>query len=338
MIPAVVFLSLLLSFDSPASTELATSQDKLSPGDIDSLLAKLRTEDAAERRRIQAELAALGPSAVPAMIRALESASPRPEEEVARLVKRLGSQSWKERSEATEALVRLGRTAVPVLEARIAGADSEAAWRLRSAVSEIREKAGQDEQLEEIRAAALCDLLGQAGDGRAVAPMLQLLAADGPEKRLQLKLRACQALGLLRAAMSAAQADDAADRVLQVLERIPGPLDKAMLLQSLGRLGVPAAARPLAALLADRSEKNVHLKRSCMAALAAMGHARGVRAIVDALGADDVYVRQGAGAVLEALAGESFGFDPRVPASENQAAIDKYRTWGAAKYGKAWEQ
>lgn len=304
--------------------------------DVASLMDKLRTEDAAERRRIQAELTARGPSALPAMVRALESASPRPEEEVARLAKRLGSQSWKERSEATEALVRLGRAALPLLEARIAGADPEAAWRLRSAAAEIREKAGQDEQLEEVRAAALCDVLGLAGDGRAVAPLLQLLAADAPDKRLPLKLRACQALGLLRFTMTPAQAEDAADRVLQVLERVPGPLDKAMLIQSLGRLGVPAAARPLAALLADRSEKNVHLKRSCMAALAALGQPRGLRAIVDALGADDVYVRQGAAALLEGLAGQSFGYDPLASADENQAAIDKYRAWGSSKYGTAW--
>src|SRR6185503_18875959 len=91
--------------------------------DVDKLLDRLRTEDAAERRRVQAELTRLGPEAVPAMLRALESAAPRPEEEVARLVKRLASASWKERSEATEALVRLGRSAIPVLEARIAAAD-----------------------------------------------------------------------------------------------------------------------------------------------------------------------------------------------------------------------
>jgi len=320
MISAVALLSLLA----------------VRPVDVDALLERLRTEDAVERRKAQAELAALGAEAVPAMIRALEIASPRPEEEAARLVKRLASQSWKERSEATQALARLGRSAVPVLESMIAGADAEAAWRLRSAISEIREKAGQDEQLEELRSAALCDLLGQSGDGRAAAALLKLMAADGPEKRPQLKLRACQALGQLRAAMSAAQAEEAADRVLQVLERTAPPLEKAMLLKALGRLGAPGAVRPLAALLSDRSEKNLHLKRSCMAALAAIGQGRGVRAIVEALSADDVYLRQGAASVLEDLAGESFDYDPRKTPEENRAAIEKFRTWGAAKYGASW--
>lgn len=306
--------------------------------DVDALLDKLRTEDAAERRRIQSELVRRGAEAVPAMIRALESASPRPEEEVARLVKRLGSQSWKERNEATASLVRLGRAAVPLLEAQIAAADPEAAWRLRSAVAEIREKAGHDEQLEDYRSAALCDVLGQSGDGRAVGPLLRLLAADGPEKRPQLKLRAAQALGLLRGAMTGAQPEDAADRVLLVLERIPGPLDKAMLLQALGRIGSPSAVRPLSALLADRSEKNVHLKRSCAAALAVIGRPSGVRAVVGALGADDVYVRQGAAAAIEALAGDLFGYDPRATAEENRGAVAKILAWGESKYGKAWNE
>jgi len=306
--------------------------------DVDQLLERLRTEDAAERRRVQAELAALGAEAVPAILRALDSASPRPEEEVARHVKRLASPSWKERSDATQALVRLGRSAVPVLESLLAGADPEAAWRLRSAIGEIRDKAGQDEQLEELRAAALCDVLGQSGDARGAATLMKLLGADAPEKRPQLKLRACQALGLLRETMSGAQAEEAADRVLHVLERTPLPLDKPMLLKALGRLGAPGAARPLAALLADRSEKNVHLKRSCMAALASIGRPRGVRAIVDALASDDVYLRQGAAAVLEELAGGSFDFDPRKTPEENRAAIEKFRAWGASKYGKAWEE
>ena len=322
MISAVALFSLLLSQDPSVET----------------LLDQLRTEDASERRRIQSELTRRGAAAVPAMVRALESSSPRPEEEVARLLLKLGSTSWKERAEATAGLVRLGRPAVPLLEARLAAADPEVAWRMRSAVAEIKEKAGQDEQVEEARAAALCDVLGQSGDGRAAAALLKLLSRDGPEKRPQLKLRAAQALGLLRGAMSGSQPEEAADRVLQVLERIPGPLEKAMLLKALGRIGSPSAVRPLAALMADRSEKNVHLKRSCAAALAAIGQPRGIRAVVDALGADDVYVRQGAEAALEELAGQDFGYDPLATAEENRGAIAKVHAWGAAKYGKDWEK
>ncbi|HLY10628.1 MAG TPA: HEAT repeat domain-containing protein [Planctomycetota bacterium] len=323
MIPAAVILPLLLlqAGDSP-----------------ESLLERLRTEDPAARRQAQMALLRQGAPAVTGLLLALETASPRPEEEIAALIRRLGSPAWKERNAATQALVRLGRAAVPSLEAQLAYADPEVAWRIRASVAEIREKAGQDEQAEELRAAAICDVLGQAGDRRAVAPLLRLLAADPPAKRTALKVRACQALGLLRASMTEAQTGEAADHVVQVLERVPSPLDKGILIQTLGVLGAANAVRPLAALLADRSEKNVHLKRSCASALAAIGQARGMRALVDALGADDVYVRQGAAAALEGPAGELFGYDPRASAEENREALGKWRAWGAAKFGRAWEE
>ena len=323
MTPAVALLLLFLS---------------RSGDEIDTLLDRLRTEDSAQRRRVQTELLRLGAAAIPAMTRALESASPRPEEEVARQLRRLGAPSWKERNDATRALVRQGRPAVPLLEARLTTADPEAAWRLRTALAEIREKAGRDELLEEFRAAALCDALGQAGDGRGVAVLLRVLAAEPADQRQELKRHAALAVGLLRGQMDAAQAEEASDRVLQVLERTLGPLEKGMLIKSLGRLGMPSAARPLAALLADRSEKNVHLKRSCVAALASLGQARGLRAIVDALGADDVYVRESAAAALESLAGNGFGYDPRAEAEANRESVAKFQAWGAAKYGKAWEE
>jgi HEAT repeat protein len=323
MIPAALLLPFLLL------------QDGDSP---EALLERLRVDDPSARRQAQAALLRQGSAAVPAMLRALETASPRPEEEITALVRRLSSPSWKDRNEATRELVRLGRAAIGSLEARLAGADPEAAWRIRSAVAEIREKAGQDEQAEELRAAAICDVLGQSADGRAVAPLLRLLSSEPPGKRPALSVRACRALGLLRASMEEAQADEAADRVLQVLERVPGPLEKGVLIQTLGALRAGGAVRPLAALLADRSEKNVLLKRSCACALAAIGRAKGMRALVDALAADDVYVRQGAAAALEGAAGELFGYDPRAEAEENRAALGKWRAWGAAKFGKAWDE
>src|SRR5579859_569188 len=135
MSPAVLLLPLLL----------------LQAGEsFDALLERLRTEDSPNRREAQLALLRGGASNVPGLIHALESASPRPEDEISRLVRRLASASWKERNEATEALVKLGRAAVPSLESRLASADPEAAWRIRAAVAEIREKAGQDEQAEEL--------------------------------------------------------------------------------------------------------------------------------------------------------------------------------------------
>ena len=127
---------------------------------VDALLERLRTDDAVARRQAQISLVARGAEAVPDLLRALESASPRPEEEIARLVKKLESASWKDRNAATEALVKLGRSAVAPLEARIGAADPEVAWRLRAAMAEIQEKAGRDEQAEEIRASPACPRTG----------------------------------------------------------------------------------------------------------------------------------------------------------------------------------
>ncbi len=180
-------------------------------------------------------------------------------------------------------------------------------------------------------------MLAQSGDARAVPPLLRLLTSPPADQRLELKRRAAEALGHLRPAMSAAQAEEVADPVVQVLERTPGPLEKGMLLKTLGRLGSPDSVRPIAALLADRSEKNVHLKRSCIAALAAIGNPRGIRAIAEALASDEVYLRQGAAAALEELSGGPFGFDPRATAEQNREALEKIRAWGASKYGKGWE-
>jgi HEAT repeat protein len=324
MTSAAVLLPLLLVLQAGDST--------------DALLERLQNEDPTVRRQAQTILIRQGGSVLPALIQALETASPRPEAEIAALVRRLGSSSWKERHEATGALVRLGRAAVPSLEAQLASADPEPAWRIRAAVAEIREKAGQDEQAEELRAGAICDVLGQSGDGRAIVPLLRLLSADAPGKRTALKIRACQALGMLRPAMSAAQAEEAADRVLQVLERAPAPLDKGLLIQTLGALGASGAVRPLAALLGDRSERNIHLKRSCAFALAAIGQPRGMRALVEALAADDVYVRQGAALALGGASVDLSGYDPRAGAEENRSAIGRIRSWGAAKFGVAWEE
>ena len=57
-----------------------------------------------------------------------------------------------------------------------------------------------------------------------------------------------------------------------------------------------------------------------------------------AINSDDVYVRQAAGAVLEELAGNSYGYDPRLAPEENREAASKFRRWGAEKYGKDWEK
>jgi HEAT repeat protein len=324
-------LFLLLPFLVPSFAQPA-------PDEIGKLLERMKTEDPVERRRLGGELFRIGPTAVDAMVRTLESGTPIPMDRVAALLRQLSSTSWKDRSGATQELAQLGRGIRTILEEAAGPADPEVAWRIRAALAEIQEKAGRDEVFEDLRAVALCGILATAGDARATAPLLRLLASGPSDQRTELRLRAADGLGQLRASMNEAQVEEAAERITAILERTAEPLAKGLLLKALGRLGTPSALHPLAALLADRSEKNLHIKRSCMAALIASDHPRAVRAVVDALDAEEVYVRQGAADLLAERAGLDFGFDPRATPEENRKATGQFRAWGAATFGKAWEK
>jgi hypothetical protein len=256
---------------------------------------------------------------------------------VARLSAQLASPKWRDRDEAMRALVALGRPAKAALEAKAkAGGDAEVAWRVRAALAEIQERAGAEEATDDSRNLAICDYLGWTADRRAVGAVLKFLAGP-PDQRPELKLRAAMAASRLREQMEPAQAEEAAERVLAMLERPAGALQKGTLLRALGRLRSAQSVRPLAALAADRSEKNVHVKLAALGALAEGGDPRGLKAVVDALLAEDPYVRQGAAVVLERLSGAPLGFDARGSIEENRAAIEKARQWWAKKTGKDWE-
>jgi HEAT repeat protein len=302
--------------------------------DPERLVERLKAEDAAERRKASEELRRRGAAAVPASIRALERAAPDPAPRVAELVRRLSSKAWKERDESMRELARIGRPGRAALEPHASSGDPEVAWRVKTALAEIQEHSGREDLLEALRDAALCELLGELGDRRAVGPLLKALWDPRPE----IGRRAAEALGKLRGGMEAGQSDQAAERILAMLEQSASARDKSLLVRALGGLRAPGAVAPLAALLSDRSEKNIHLKRACVAALAASGDARGVRAILDALGADDVYLRQGAQAALEELSGGPTGFDPRRSPGENRAALEKLRAWWSRKFGRPWEE
>jgi HEAT repeat protein len=325
------FLQLLLILPL-ASAAAEPLQD-----DIEKAVEALKTEDAAQRRGALEGLLKRGAAAVPPALRALEGASPAAPERIAALLRQLASKGWKERDEAMQALVRLGRSAKAGLEAVPAEGDPEVVWRVKAALAEIQERAGREDLLEELRNAALCEFLGEAGDARAVGPLLRVLSAPGGESRPELKLRAADALGKLAGRLAAAQSEDAAERVLALLEKTPSPLQKGLLIRVLGRLRSPACVRPLSALLADRSEKNLHLKRACLAALAQTGDAAALRAVIETLGSADPYLRQAAAAALDEASGAPSGFDPRLTAEENREAVAKLQAWWTKKFNRAWE-
>jgi HEAT repeat protein len=94
--------------------------------------------------------------------------------------------------------------------------------------------------------------------------------------------------------------------------------------------------RPLSALLADRSEKNLHLKRACLAALGQTGDPAALRAVIETLRSDEPYLRQAASAVLEEATGAPTGIDARAGSEETREAIAKLRAWWEKKFSRAW--
>lgn len=321
MPPALLALAAAALFPLPAQDE------------VEKALERLKTEDAAEQRKALDDLARHGAAAVAAAIRTLDNLHPGMAERVAGLVRQLASRKWKERDEAMQALVRLGRYAKVALSEHANAGDPETAWRVKTALAEIQERAAREEILEEHRNAALCDFLGAAGDGRAVKTLARL-AGSAPAR---VQVRAAEALGRLRGAMGRAQADEAADRLLEMLEKNRDARARTSAIRSLGMLKSEAAVRPLSGLLADRSEKNLHVKRTCMAALVAVGGPEALRAVIGALGTDDVYLREGAVAALEPAAGDAFGFDPRLGPAENRAAVERFQAWWSKKFARPWE-
>lgn len=298
--------------------------------EVEKTISRLKTDSAAERRRVMEEICKQGVQAIPAALRVLENAQAGIPEQVASWVRQLSSRNWKEREEASRSLVRLGRFAKPALMEHENAADPEVAWRVRAVMAEITEKAGRDEQLDDVRNAALCEFLGEAGDVSCVKPLLKLLATGNPPVRL----RAAEALGKLRRHMEPAPAEEAAEKILEMLGNARLPAHRTLLLRALGRLKAAAGVRPLAALLTDRSEKNLFVKQACMAALVEGGDERGFRAVIETLASDDVYLRQSAAALLTEATGQAFGYDPC--AAENREAIAKFKGWWGKKHGKEW--
>ncbi len=298
-------------------------------------LERLKAPDAAERRRAQDALALRGAEILEPVLKRLSEAEASVEPAVRAAAARLSSRVWKERARAEADLLNLGRRALPWLEPLGASPDPDLAWRARAAAEEIRAREGEESKREDQAAAALCDLLGGLGDARGLPYLLGILGTGAPTERLDVRVRAIEALARLRDRMTPAQAEEAAERAAAVFDRCAAAPEKARLLRALGGLRAPGVIRPLTVLAHDKAEKNIHLRRSALAALAALGTGPALRGVARGLESEDPYLRHAAARLLEDKAGVAFGFDPLAGAEENRPALMKIQAWGRTLPG--WE-
>lgn len=306
---------------------------------IPGLLDRLKTEDPQARSEALRLLKEAGAAAVEPALAALAREDAGLPARVDAAAAKLTSRSWKERDEAVRALTRLGRRALERLHALAEKAEGEAALRLRGAIAAIREQERGEQEMELTRDAAICELLGAAGDGRATAPLLRILAdgAEGPAELVtELRIQAAESLGRLRGKLTPEQADQATDAALAILEQSRLRRGQAALIRALGALRSPGAVRPLVRLIEDAAVKDVHLKITAMQALVRLDAPWGLRAVVLALASPDPFLREGAVRALQPATGTDFGADP-VSGPAPDEVLGKARAWWEKKYRQGWD-
>ena len=300
---------------------------------------RLRSLDASVRQAAERELSAEGAKAVPALRRALARETDPVDPRVDALVKKLSAPTWKERDEATRALVHLGRAARPRLATHEGAADVEVAWRVKSVLVELKELEPGEAAGSVFRDAAICRLLGAAGDGASAGAILAALAGtEGApaEGVLDLRLSVLAALADLRGSLTAEQAERATEEGLKLAGESRHRRTTGFVLKAVGRLKSPSAVAPLAAILEDAAVKDIHVKRGAMAALAALDQPASMKAVAGVLKSADPYLREAALQVLVASGAPEAGIDSAAgPASDESFA--KIRAWWEKKYGRTWD-
>jgi HEAT repeat protein len=306
------------------------------------LIDELKQSDAGVRRRAIEALLAAGEKAVPHALAVLADEFPGLEQRVDDLVAKLAAPEWAVRAEAQKALVAIGRRARPRLQKHANHENVEVNWRVRTALAEIAE----DERDETARDYALkreiCEFLGRSGDARAPAAVARVLQLRAPsvaahaEDHLALRVRAVEALGRLARSLTTEQTEAAVEAATQAVTQARASRDAAALAVALGQFRTRAAVPPLLAMLRDRGRRDVHVKRLVMRSLVALDDPRGVAGVVQAVGADDVYVREAAIDTLAEATGKDVGLDPRRAPGSDAERVRALRAWWEKKYGLEW--
>ena len=307
--------------------------------DAPSAVERLRSLDPEVRRVAEKELLQAGAAAAPSLRRALAREGEPVEPRVDALVRQLGSGAWKERVEASRALLRMGRAARARLQTHENSADIEVAWRVRAILAELKEQEAAESAASTFGDAAMCRLLGSAGDKEAAPFILEAMkrAEVAPtDASLDLRLSAVTALADLRASLNEAQAALAALEGVKLLQEPRTRRTAAAALRALGRLKSPSAFRPVAAFLFDASLRDLHLKRAALASLAAMDRPESTRVVLGVASSAEPYLRESALQVLAALGAPAAGIDASSgPPSDGEIA--PLRAWWEKRHEQAWD-
>lgn len=291
----------------------------------------LQEGDLVRSRSARTTIRNAGEASIPFALRALKEGDSDLEKRVDSLVQRLSLPGWEDRNRATEELIRIGYPVLAFLESRSDAEDPEVAWRLGSVRARLQETIRRGKAEEEERKIFLLGLLGESSSRSVVPLLLEYLEASS----FSLRLIAAGSLSRLVARLDSVEVGTISGRVIDFLRLRKGTLDRARLVRILGRLRSRGAVKPLAGLLLDRTEPDVHLLKTVVVALAAIGGASAFHAIVESLTDPRAYVRHAAAQALREESGKNPRFDARDPDPES---ISEYRRRWEDKFGRKWTE
>ncbi len=291
----------------------------------------LRVQDKKRRLAAEEQIRAAGKAALPFALRALEGGDPGVKKRVDLLVKKLSLPSWEERDRAMRDLIEIGFPVLSLLEDHYGTPDPEVSWRLRVIQARLRETIVRGKEDENRRKVFLLEVIGNTNSRKAVPLLLEYL--EDPEFAIQ--IAAARSLSRLVGLMKKTEVDATAGRVVDLLRGRTRALDRARLVRILGRLGAPVSVKPLAGLLLDQGEPDVHLLRNVLVALSKIGTAAALHAVICCIDDARLYIRYAAQQVLEEISGRKSAFDPR---GGNKDAATLYRKWWEEEFGKSWTE
>lgn len=290
--------------------------------EIFAMIGALRNDADREARALA--LTALGKPAVAPLVRYLSGERPGLADRVAKSIEALAAESWDDRDRAARELATIGVDAKPFLQERLKGSATEIRWRISQVIAAIeRQEKGERGRIHE-QEAAICAILGRIGDASCSKVLGDTLGH--PEGAV--RIAAAEAIGAL--ALKAC-----AGKLEQATAGKPWR-EQCALVWAMGRVKSSSSTPVLIALL--KESKNLQLSAEIFRALVVGGEREGVRAVVDALGAPDAFLRAVALKAVATVAGEDFGFDPLRDVAEQRAAVEKTAAWWEKRYPKREEK